>query len=204
MKTHLQAIRHQDLAGLLDHWLRFELLLAEGVPNGVKVLLASVVWRIHVKHSNHIWPAARGRQQRWTGGRGGGTGWLTGVVHTRLAPWKKKGRTIWFKCFSLSYVHPEIDNTVRFGQSSWWQRFSKTTIKTHAALHDDVHQREAESYFLGAINNKQHSFAVHCLQRAEDVCRSAFMDSEAFRDNIIFQEYSVSTPCRHILLYNNA
>lgn len=40
MKTHFHVIGHQDLAGLLDHWLRLEFLLAEGVSHGVEVLLA--------------------------------------------------------------------------------------------------------------------------------------------------------------------
>lgn len=40
MKTHFHVVRHQDLAGLLDHWLRLEFLFAEGVPHGVEVLLA--------------------------------------------------------------------------------------------------------------------------------------------------------------------
>lgn len=91
--THLHVIWHQDLAGLLDHWLGLELLFTEGVPPGVEVLLAAGhgdVRRIHVKHSNRIWSAARGRQQRRTGGRGGGRRWLTGLIHTCLTPWNHK------------------------------------------------------------------------------------------------------------------
>ena len=92
---HLQVIRHQDLAGLLDHWLWLELLFTEGVPPGVKVMLARAAGHSHVrsvsvKHSSAVWPAAVGRQQRWTGGRVGGTGGLTRLVHTRLTPWNYK------------------------------------------------------------------------------------------------------------------
>lgn len=78
LKTHLQAVRHQDLAGLLDHRLWLELLFAEGVPHVVEVLLARGVGHgvrsIHVKQADRIGPAAGGRQQRWTGGPGGGAG----------------------------------------------------------------------------------------------------------------------------------
>lgn len=78
LKTHLQAVRHQDLAGLLDHRLWLELFFTEGVPHVVKVLLARRVGHgvrsIHVKQADRIGPATRGRQQRWTGGPGGGAG----------------------------------------------------------------------------------------------------------------------------------
>lgn len=36
IKTYFHVVRHQDLAGFLDHWLRLELLLAEGALPGVE------------------------------------------------------------------------------------------------------------------------------------------------------------------------
>lgn len=76
-ETHFQVFWDQDLSGLLDHWLWFELLFAEGVPYGIEVRLARGVGEIfrliHVKHTDHVRPVARRCQQRWTGGRGGGT-----------------------------------------------------------------------------------------------------------------------------------
>lgn len=63
---------------------------------------------------------------------------------------------------------------------------------------------EAKSYFLNVINNKQHSFALHCFQRTEDIFQSAFMDTKIFRDKVIFREYSENTPCQYIWLFNIA
>lgn len=86
--THLQALGHQDLSGLLDHRLWLELLFTEGVPPGVVVRLVRHIHvrRIHVVHAVPVWTAVRRCQQRWTGGRGGRRGGLTGVVHTGLTP----------------------------------------------------------------------------------------------------------------------
>lgn len=78
------------------------------------------------------------------------------------------------------------------------QLLNETAILPRTLLHDDGHQVEAESYFLSVINNQQHSFALHCLQRPEDEFISAFKDRKVFRENITSKEHFVSIPCKYI------
>lgn len=204
MKIYLHIVGHQDLAGLLYHWLWLEFLFAEGVPHGVKVLLTrgvgQIVWRIHVEHSNHIWPAACGRQQRRTGGRGGGTGWLTGVVHTRLTPWNKREAQYFLLAFQwtaiiLKLIRLSNLNRAAGDSSSTWQW---RHMQYYILMTTRWKQR---AIFLVSINNKQHSFAFHCLKRTGDVYLSAFMGFlRFFRDEIIFKKYSSRRLCKDIIL----
>lgn len=150
--TRLHVIWHQDLASFLDHWLWLELLFAEGVPPGVEVLLLrdvghSHVRRIHVKDSDNIWPAARGRQQRWAGGRGRGRGWLTRVIHTCLTPWNYKKDHFDWHAFQLPTF------ILKLLLVSHWEKRNRSD-STDSVFHRDDHQMEAE--YLPSVTNNKH------------------------------------------------
>lgn len=78
------------------------------------------------------------------------------------------------------------------------QLLNETAILPRAVLHNDGHQMEAESYFLGVMNDQQHSFALHCLQRPEDEFISAFKDRTVLRENITPKEHFASIPCKYM------